>query len=115
MKNVACCFKTRLLNLCPSNVLKARGRLANNLYGQDEDYSIHHINIIKTRSLIYICGPYYRSLVEAFNLQFGDTIIFNWNRDAYLFDVSVTSSSGIPKFWIGFPGKFLIFCLIFFS
>ena len=86
-----------------------KGQVANYLYGQDEDYSIHYINIEETRSYIYICGPYYLSLLEAFNVRIGDTIKFNWNRLESLFNVSVTPSTRLGKPWRGFLGRFLIF------
>jgi hypothetical protein len=58
-------------------------------------------------------GPYYNSLVDAFQMGKDDTITFIYNRTTNLFDVKVVSDDGQRMPWAGFPSKFILVLIIF--
>ena len=68
----------------------------------------HHIFLDENRHNFELCGPYWRSLVEAFCVEFGDTVIFTLQKDEYKdnkwFNIRVISEDNLGKPLHGYPG-----------
>ena len=69
-----------------------------------------HIYLYEQRHNFDLCGPYWRSLIEAFHVEEGDTVTFTLVHEEYTndkwFNIRVTSEYNLGKPLQGYPGKY---------
>lgn len=110
-----CCFRHRLDSLCPKRWMKANGfRPAITEGGEFE--TMHHIYLSPWGETVLLCGPYWRSMIDAFRVELLDTVTFTFNEENNLFDIQVVSNNNDVKLLHGFPGLFkfvMVFCRAF--
>lgn len=91
---VPCHYTHRLLSLSPDNWMKLKSgpqrQLTHHIFIKDEEY---------------MCGPYWRSLVESYDLKVDDTVEFRFipNRRHFVVN-SVFDRNMQPKNWLQLPG-----------
>ena len=105
-----CCFTATLRRLCPKFWLVAKGKRT--IGGDLNMQTKHHIFLDENRHNFELCGPYWRSLVEAFCVEFGDTVIFTLQKDEYednkWFNIRVISEDNLGKPLHGYPGIYFL-------
>lgn len=92
-----CCYKLRIDTICPTKVIKVIARPDEELDAQENDLTTHHILLDDCAEYYAIEGPYYRSLLSAFQITDGDAITFSWDECTNTYDVSVQSEQNEPK------------------
>ena len=66
--------------------------------------STHHIILDTIEGRKYMCGPYWESLIDVFDIKHNDKICFHFNKSGW-FDVNIYANEGLEKYWRNTPGK----------
>ena len=74
--------------------------------------SVYHFSVEKTESRTYLLGPYWSSLVDAYDLDENDIVEFTYDENNTKFDIVVFDADRNEKPWIQLPGMFFI-CIVF--
>jgi hypothetical protein len=101
IQNVPCSFRERL-NKFTKNWLVAR----------TPNFRKYDLFLRKDRLRTYICGPYWKSLIRAYDIEVGDVVHFEYNEDSLdglsnLFNVTVYKNN-IEKAVVEETGIFLL-------
>lgn len=52
----------------------------------------------------YICGPYWTTFCQAYDIQPNDLVRFDYDDEFGMFDVQVTNANNEVKSWVRDPG-----------
>lgn len=75
--------------------------------------SVYHFSVEKTESRTYLCGPYWSSFVDAYDLDENDIVEFTYDKHNSKFDIVAFDADRDEKPWIQLPGMFYFNLYIF--
>jgi hypothetical protein len=102
---VPCKFSRRILNFSTNRWIKAIGGNAHEP-GFLAPESVHWIYLDQIGTTNMMCGPYWRSLIQAWDIGQNDVITFTYDSWSRLFRIKVFSEGNVRKPWLRYPGMF---------
>ena len=76
--------------------------------------TVYHFSVEKTESRTYLLGPYWSSLLDAYDLDENDIVEFTYDENNSKFVIVVFDADRHEKPWIQLPGMFYLHCYHFF-
>jgi hypothetical protein len=98
-------FSRRILNFSTNRWIKAIGGNAHEP-GFLALESVHWIYLDQIGTTNMMCVPYWRSLVQAWDIVQNDVITFTYDNWSRLFRIKVFSKGNVRKPWLRYPGMF---------
>lgn len=75
--------------------------------------SVYHFYVEKTEARSYLCGPFWSSFVDAYEMDDNDIVEFTYDYNTSKFDVVVFDADRDEKPRVQVPGNITIFNLNF--
>jgi hypothetical protein len=72
---------------------------------------VFHFHVEKTEARTYLCGPFWRSFVDAYVMDEHDIVEFTYDESTFKFEV-VFNADRDEKPWVQLPGMFVCFLII---